>query len=109
VLSEYVLSSRLPAPFYRARSENRKPKVETAPANADATAEEPDQHLSNRGAPSYCPSVSSKERKDALAEFARFARSLKGDEKSEAQLFLLVPKLQFGHAIVSEAMLPIAA
>jgi len=47
--------------------------------------------------------VSTPERKKALGEFARFARSLEGDEKSEAQLFLDHFFRALGHGGVQEA------
>ncbi len=43
------------------------------------------------------------ERRIALADFTRFARSLKGDEKSEAQLFLDHFFRALGHGGVQEA------
>ncbi len=43
------------------------------------------------------------ELKPALEEFARFARSLKGDEKGEAQLFLDKFFRALGHAGLQEA------
>ncbi|MGI8437690.1 MAG: type IIL restriction-modification enzyme MmeI, partial [Chthoniobacterales bacterium] len=47
--------------------------------------------------------MSQQEQKDALADFARFARSLAGDEKSEAQAFLERFFRALGHEGVLEA------
>jgi len=47
--------------------------------------------------------VASVEHKESLEKFAVFARTLRGDEKSEAQLFLDHLFRAFGHAGVAEA------